>query len=255
MALDRRWSTNIALFGLNMAVQRLLAPVSAIVAANAAIGAGVGVFQWLDTPWIAAVVLGVLALDAWKYAEHRLMHGVPVLWRLHMVHHCDTDVDFTTAERHHPIEVAIGVLGMAGVAYVFAVPPVAIMAYALAAGVVAVFSHANIRLPGPVDAALRWFIVTPVVHGVHHSAERWETDSNFGLMMTLWDRLFGTYTADTAERARRRRIGLEYFRDARSGWIDRILLMPFLRAGGSADEQASAGHGETLEPAEGESQP
>lgn len=239
-SLDRRWSTNIGLFVLNILIQRLFAPVSAIVVGQAAVAGNVGVLQWIGAPWLVTLLAGILILDLWKYVEHRLMHGVPLLWRLHMVHHSDTDVDFTTAERHHPIEVVIGVLGLVAVTYAFGIPPLAVIAYALLAAIVAVFSHANIKLPDGVDRVLRSVIVTPAVHGVHHSAERVETDSNFGLMMTLWDRLLGTYQQDTAAKSLRRTLGLEYFRDARSGWLDRVLILPFLSANARRPAQPAA---------------
>lgn len=227
-SLNRRWSTNIGLYLLNILIQRVAAPLSAVAAAQIALATDVGVLQWLDLPQGAVVVAGVLLLDLWKYVEHRLMHGVPMLWRLHMVHHSDTEVDFTTAERHHPLEVLLGIAGLAAVTYAFGIPALAVVLYALLAAAVAVFSHANVRVRDSLDRILRSVIVTPSVHGVHHSAERVETDSNFGLMMTVWDRALGTYQADSAAKSARRTLGLEYFRDARSGWLDRVLLLPFL---------------------------
>lgn len=233
--LDRRWSTNIGLYLLNMLLHRFLGPVLAVVVGHAALAGETGVLAWLAVPPLPAIVVGILVLDLWKYLEHRLMHGVPLLWRLHLVHHSDTDVDFTTAERHHPLEVVIGTVGFVAVTVAFAIPPLAIALYALIATIVALFSHANIQVGRALDRPLSWVIVTPAVHNVHHSAERAETDSNFGLMMTLWDRLFGTYTADTPQSAAARQIGLEYFRSDRDGWLDRVLLQPFRHASDRVD--------------------
>ncbi|MBK1696320.1 sterol desaturase family protein [Rhodovibrio salinarum] len=229
-ALDRRWSTNIALYLLNMLLHRFLGPLAAIAIGYGALAGEVGLSVWLNAPAWLAVAVGILVLDLWKYVEHRLMHGIPLLWRVHMVHHSDTEVDFTTAERHHPLEVVVGTIGFIAVTVAFGIPPLAVALYALTATIVAVFSHANIQIAGAVDRPLRWLVVTPAVHNVHHSAERVETDSNFGLMMTLWDRLFGTYTPDSPETAARRQLGLEYFREARAGWLDRVLLQPFVPA-------------------------
>lgn len=226
VAHDRRWSTNLGLFLINSGLQRLLVPLSALAVAQAAAESGSGLLNWLQAPAALAVVAGVLLLDLWKYLEHRLMHAVPLFWRLHRVHHVDTVVDVTTAERHHPLESLVGIVGMAAVCHVFGIPPLAVASYVLAATVVALFSHANLRVPGRLERALGWLVVTPEVHGVHHSAERRETDSNFALTFTLWDRLFGTFRQDAAEAAAQRRLGLEYFRDDRSGWLDRVLLMP-----------------------------
>lgn len=238
--LDRRWSTNIGLYLLNMLLHRFLGPLLAIAIGYGALAGETGLLAWLALPALPAIVVGILVLDLWKYLEHRLMHGVPLLWRLHLVHHSDIDVDFTTAERHHPLEVVIGTVGFVAVTVAFGIPPLAVALYALAATVVAVFSHANIRVARSLDRPLSWVIVTPAVHNVHHSAERAETDSNFGLMMTLWDRLFGTYTVDTPQTAAARQLGLEYFRDGRDGWLDRVLLQPFTPT--SAPGEGLPGH-------------
>lgn len=226
-SVDRRWSTNIGLFLISLAIQRLIAPASAILAAEAAYRGG----EWtpLSTmPEWVAIVIGVLLLDLWKYAEHRLLHRVAVLWRLHVVHHSDTEADVTTTERHHPLETVAGALALSGVVFLLGVPPLAVALYVVLASPVALFSHANIRLSTELERRLRWFVVTPNFHAVHHSAKRFETDSNYGVLLTLWDRLFGTYRVPTEEAASNRTIGLEYFRDARSTRLDRVLLQPFL---------------------------
>jgi len=248
-ALDRRWSTNIGLYLLNMLLHRFLGPLLAIAIGYGALAGEAGVFAWVDAPGWFAIAAGILLLDLYKYVEHRLMHGVPILWRLHLVHHSDTDVDFTTAERHHPLEVVIGTVGFVAVTVAFGIPPLAVALYALAATIVAVFSHANIRVARSLDRPLSWVVVTPTVHNVHHSAERVETDSNFGLMMTLWDRLFGTYTLNTPQTAAGRQLGLEYFRDDRDGWLHRVLLQPFKHAPADAEAlPATPGRGDRQAP-------
>ena len=228
-SLGRRWLTNIALFLLGQACHRLLVPVSALAVAQAAASEGFGVLSLASLPAVATIALGVLLLDMWKYAEHRLVHAVPLLWRFHSVHHADPDVDFTTAERHHPFETLFAAGGFLLVVFVAGVPPLAVALYVLIAGVVAVLTHANMRLPNALDRALRAAVVTPAVHVIHHSAERRETDSNFGILLTLWDRVFGTYRAPTAAADDARVLGLEYFRDPRDTRLDRVLAQPFSR--------------------------
>lgn len=243
--VDRRWFTNIALFILALGVQRLLAPAAALVASEMAVQTGRGLLQIVALPAWVAVPLGVLLLDLSKYLEHRVLHAVPVFWRLHVVHHSDTDADFTTTERHHPFEVVLGMAGLFAITYLFGVPPLAVAIYILLAPPVAVFSHANIRLSARVDRYLRWFVVTPSVHTIHHSAARQETDSNFGALLTVWDRIFRTYRTSTPAQDAARIIGLEYFRDARSARLDRVLCMPFLPIGSQQGVNETKTEGET----------
>lgn len=226
-SVDRRWPTNIGLFVISLAVQRVIAPASALLAAEAA-GRGAGSTLLGALPVWLSIIAGVIALDLWKYGEHRLSHRIAILWRLHAVHHSDTETDFTTTERHHPLETVFGTLGLSTVVYLLGVPPVAVVLYVLLATPVVLFSHANVRLDPRYENRLRLLLVTPVFHAVHHSAERRETDSNYGVLLTLWDRLFGTYRVPTPDAASARTTGLEYFRDARSARLDRVLLQPFL---------------------------
>ena len=197
MPVSRRWVTNIGLFLIDIGVQRIGAPISVIIVAETVTRSGDGAFQFIGGPSWTAVLVGVLLLDLWKYAEHRLVHGIPMLWRVHMVHHCDVEVDFTTTARHHPLEIIFGIGSTIAAIYLFGIPPLAVGSFLLIASVSVLFSHANIRLGDGVNRWLRWLLVTPAVHVVHHSAARHETDSNFGTVLTVWDRIFGTYRAST----------------------------------------------------------
>ncbi len=225
--VSRRWVTNIGLFVVGHVVQRIFVPVSVIVVAEAAIRSGHGVFQFTGGPGWIIVAMGVLVLDLWKYVEHRLTHRISLLWRLHMVHHSDVNADFTTTERHHPLESVASVVATITLIYLLGIPPLAVAIYLLFATAISLFSHANIRLSDRVDRGLRWLIVTPAVHAVHHSAARHETDSNFGTVLTVWDRIFGTLRSSTATETAERVVGLEYFRDARSARLDQVLCQPF----------------------------
>src|SRR5437762_2720490 len=223
--LERRWPTNMGLFGLNFVIVSICIPITALEVAQRA---GSGPLALLPVDPGVGIVVGVLALDLWKYCEHRVMHSFLPVWRFHLVHHTDTDVDFTTTERHHPIEVAFSSVMLLAVIYVLAVPPLAVVTFVLFSTVVTFVSHANLRLPGRTDRILRWLIITPSVHVIHHSAMRDETDSNYGAIFTIWDRLFGTYREHQADREASISVqGLEVFRSPRDARLDRVLWHPF----------------------------
>ncbi len=178
------------------------------------------------------ILLTFLLLDLWRYWEHRLFHRAPWLWRLHLVHHSDTQLDVTTSERHHPLETLVGTVILMALVFAFGLPAAGIAFYLLVATVVSFCAHANLRLPASLDRVLRRIIVTPGTHAVHHSDLRSETDSNFGTVLTLWDRLFGSY-ADP-DKAKIPHIGLEYFHQAKDTGLVRVLQQPFLLRSGMA---------------------
>ncbi|WP_193368530.1 sterol desaturase family protein [Pelagibius marinus] len=239
--IGRRWLTNLALFFFGFLIHRMLLPFTALIAAQAAGELGSGLFQKLSLQAAIAVPLGVLFLDFWKYIEHRLFHGVPLLWRLHRVHHSDVDVDFTTTERHHPLEVCVSMLFLPSAVFILGVPDLAVGVYVLLGSIVALFSHSNVELGPAFNRRLSWLIVTPRVHCIHHSADPPETNSNYGILLTLWDRVFKTFRQEVAKSRGRQRLGLEYFRDARSARLDRVLLQPFLPA--PTEQRPAAGQG------------
>jgi sterol desaturase/sphingolipid hydroxylase (fatty acid hydroxylase superfamily) len=154
-------------------------------------------------------------------------HKVPLLWRLHQVHHADRDIDVTTAIRFHPIEIALSMLLKIGLVYALGAPAAAVVAFEVILNGCAMFNHANIRLPRRLDAVLRLFIVTPDMHRVHHSIDRSEHDANYGFNLSIWDRLFGTYVAEPAGGHHGMTIGLAPYQTdepTRLGWS---LLLPF----------------------------
>jgi sterol desaturase/sphingolipid hydroxylase (fatty acid hydroxylase superfamily) len=220
--VTRRWPTNVGLFALNLAVLWICMPISAVDAANRA---GSGALA-LPADAVAGIALGVLALDLWKYLEHRLMHRFSILWRFHLVHHSDVEVDFTTTERHHPIEAAISTAILYVLIYLIAIPPLAVVIFVLTGTVITLFSHANLCLPTRIDRMLRWLIVTPSVHVIHHSARREDTDSNYGVILTVWDRLFGTYRVRPVCESPMPSLGLEIFRAPIDARLDRVLWQP-----------------------------
>jgi len=189
---------------------------------------GWGLMNALDIPYWIAVVATVLIFDFAIWLQHLITHKVPVLWRIHRVHHADRDIDVTTAIRFHPVEIALSMLVKIGLVYLLGPPALGIVLFEIILNGTAMFNHANIRLPLPVDAVLRRILVTPDMHRVHHSDRREEHDSNYGFALSVWDRLFGTYVAQPGKGHEGMTVGLEWQDDrpSRLGWS---LGLPFRR--------------------------
>lgn len=191
----RRWRTNLTIILVDSLALRLMGPVAAIAAAVFAEQNGFGLFNRIALPGWLEFVLALIILDLAIYVQHVLTHKIPLLWALHKVHHADRDIDVTTAVRFHPAEMIVSMLYKGAVILALGPSALAVFVFALLLNLFAMFNHANLRLPDFADKILRLFVVTPDMHRVHHSVVRGETDSNFGFSIALWDRLFGTYTA------------------------------------------------------------
>ncbi len=229
----RRWPANLGLAALNTVVVRLLFPVAAVGVAGLAADRGWGLLNYAELSHPAAVIASVVALDLAIYLQHVLFHAVPVLWRLHRVHHADLDFDVTTGARFHPIEIALSLLIKFGAIVTLGAPVVAVLLFEVILNAMAMFNHSNVRMPGAVDRLLRWFVVTPDMHRVHHSVDRAETDSNFGFNLSLWDRLLGTYRADPAKGHEGMVIGIAQLREpAQCATFSGVLTLPFRNASG-----------------------
>jgi sterol desaturase/sphingolipid hydroxylase (fatty acid hydroxylase superfamily) len=223
----RRWFTNWSLSAIDSAVVQLLFGAAAVGAAIDASGRGWGLFAAVDWPLWAEIAVTLLALDFAIWFQHVIMHKVPVLWRVHRVHHADRDIDVTTGIRFHPVEIALSMLFKIGLVYALGAPAVAVLAFEVILNGAAMFNHANLRLPRGVDRALRLLIVTPDMHRVHHSVQRREHDSNYGFNLSVWDRLFGTYTPQPEGGHEGMRIGLEGHQDAGPTGLLWSLRFPF----------------------------
>jgi len=222
-----RWSGNLGLVVVDALALRLVFPVLAAGVALAAEAHGFGLLQVLQPPRWLAVLACIVVLDFAVWVQHVLFHAVPALWRLHRVHHADTEVDATTGVRFHPLEILLSMgLKMAVVAALGA-PAEGVVLFEILLNASALFNHANLRLPPAVDALLRAVLVTPDMHRVHHSIRPEETHSNFGFCLSLWDRLLGTYRAQPAAGHERMVLGLPVFRDPAEQRLDRLLLQPF----------------------------
>lgn len=224
-----RWSNNIALVVVNSIVLRLLFPAAAVGMAIYAEQHAWGLFNTVGLPFLLAVVISIVLLDAIIYFQHVMVHRVPVLWRLHRVHHADPDIDVTTGSRFHPLEIILSMLIKFAAIALLGAPVLAVIIFEILLNASAMFNHSNIRLNTTFDKYLRLFIVTPDMHRVHHSVELEESNTNFGFNLPWWDRLFGTYQAQPKAGHEAMTIGLKEFREPKQvTWLRGILLLPFV---------------------------
>ena len=227
----RRWVTNLAMVLIDSLAVRAVAfalPILAVVAAADASAQGLGLFNRLDWPVWVELAIALLAFDLAIWAQHLITHKVPLFWRFHRVHHADRDFDVTTALRFHPVEIVASAALKVGLVYLLGPSVLAVILFEITLNAAAMFNHANLRLPGWLDRAVRLVLVTPDMHRVHHSVLRDEHDSNFGFSLSLWDRIFQTYVAEPKAGHDGMTVGLEWQDDkpAKLGWT---LWLPFRR--------------------------
>ncbi|OGA55478.1 MAG: hypothetical protein A3G81_33175 [Betaproteobacteria bacterium RIFCSPLOWO2_12_FULL_65_14] len=224
----RRWPANLGIVVLNTILVRLLLPTAAVGVALSAASHGWGLLNYYAVPAWAALVVGVVLLDLAIYLQHVMFHAVPVLWRLHRMHHADLDIDVTTGARFHPIEILLSMLIKFAVIAALGVPPAAVVVFEVLLNATSMFNHGNVRVSAALEPVLRWLVVTPDMHRVHHSIERDETNSNFGFNLSLWDRLFGTYRAQPRAGHQAMTIGIPDFRDpGECATLTGMLAIPF----------------------------
>jgi sterol desaturase/sphingolipid hydroxylase (fatty acid hydroxylase superfamily) len=223
----QRWPANLGIVVLNSFAVRLAFPVAAVGVALAAETQGWGLLRAAGLPAWASFVLALLLLDLVIYLQHALFHAIPALWRLHRMHHTDLEFDVTTGARFHPLEILLSMAIKLGVVAALGAPAVAVLVFEVVLNATSMFNHGNVRLPAELDRVLRWMVVTPDMHRVHHSIVPDETNSNFGFNLPWWDRLFGTYRAQPRAGHDAMTIGIEQFRGAHELRLDRMLLQPF----------------------------
>ncbi|MGI9368939.1 MAG: sterol desaturase family protein [Ruegeria sp.] len=227
----RRWATNLSITILNTAMLRAMAIGVPLLAVGAALDAShynMGLFNALDWPNWVEVLICILVLDFAIWAQHLITHKIPLLWRLHRVHHADRDMDVTTAVRFHPVEIALSMLLKIGLVYLLGPSALAVILFEILLNGTAMFNHANIKLPLAVDTVVRRVLVTPDMHRVHHSLIRDEHDSNYGFSLSVWDRMLGTYRAQPKDGHDRMTVGLEW-QDERPTQLGWSLTLPFQR--------------------------
>ena len=224
-----RWLNNLGLVFLNSLVLRLVFPAAAVGVAAVAQKHGWGVMNIYQIPYALSVVFSVMLMDMVIYLQHVMVHAIPALWRLHRVHHADLDYDVTTGARFHPLEILLSMVIKIGTIMVLGPPLVAVVIFEVILNATAMFNHSNVRLPLGLDSVLRWFLVTPDMHRVHHSVEDDETNSNFGFSLPWWDRLFGTYRDQPRAGHEGMTIGIHKLRDVRQvQWLPGMLILPFV---------------------------
>lgn len=223
-----RWGHMIAIRLFGKVVFRFLLPLSSAALALWCQQNNIGLFNMIkiDQPWLV-FGLSVLLLDLSAYCIHAAAHQIPLLWRIHRTHHLDTEYDITTALRTHPLDDLLNTATEFLFIITFGMTPEAVLAYAAFSGIIVKFSHANAQLPDWLDRAVRWVFVTPDMHRIHHSAERFENDSNYSTHFAFWDRLFRTYRAYPTLPHKEMLVGLHQFRGQSEIRIDKLLLRPF----------------------------
>lgn len=223
-----RWRRlrNLALTLIAAAFIYLVLPLTAVGFSVAAGELQLGLFNSIDWPPVLEFAIGVVLLDLAIYWQHRWMHRMPWLWRLHRVHHCDIQFEVTLGLRFHPLEIIVSLLFKCLVIAVLGVDPVTVLVYEILLAMFSLFSHADIDLPANWDRHLRRLVITPDWHRVHHSVHRLETDSNYGNFLSLWDRLFASYIEQPRDGHVSMQIGLHEFRDSASQSLPALLLNP-----------------------------
>jgi sterol desaturase/sphingolipid hydroxylase (fatty acid hydroxylase superfamily) len=222
-----RWPNNLGVVFVDTLVVRVMFPTAAVGLALIAEARAFGFFNAVAFPGWISVVLSVVILDLAIYLQHVLFHAVPALWRLHRMHHADLDIDVTTGLRFHPIEIVLSILIKFAVIAVLGAPAIAVLIFEVLLNATSIFNHSNVRIPSRIDRMLRWLVVTPDMHRIHHSILARETNSNFGFNLPWWDHLLGTYRAQPEAGHEGMTIGIEQFRDPRELGLDRMLLQPF----------------------------
>lgn len=222
-----RWVNNLGLVFFNSFLLRLIFPAAAVGMAAFASSQGWGIFNYYETPFWLAVVVSVVAMDFIIYLQHVMVHAVPALWRLHRMHHADLDFDVTTGARFHPVEIILSMLIKFATIVVLGPAVIAVVVFEVLLNATAMFNHGNVRLPLGLDRLLRWIVVTPDMHRVHHSVEDDEANSNFGFNLPWWDRLLGTYRDQPRAGHTGMTIGIHKYRTPKEvSWVPGMLLLP-----------------------------
>ncbi|HVO65410.1 MAG TPA: sterol desaturase family protein [Syntrophales bacterium] len=223
-----RWFSNLGIIFISTLVLRLLPSFSAMAVAVLAERAGWGLLNNAPLAYWLKVAIGVAVLDLAIYLQHAMFHGLPILWRLHMMHHSDLDFDVTTGVRFHPIEILLSMGIKMMVVFFAGISVLGVLIFEVLLNATSMFNHGNVRLAASIDRVLRFIVVTPEMHRVHHSVVIRETNSNFGFNLPWWDRLFGTYKAQPAAGHEGMNIGLSQFRDSKRLTLPWLLVLPFI---------------------------
>jgi len=228
LARLKRWPSNLGVAALNTIMLRILFPTAAVGVALLGEARGWGLLNVFSVHAWISVPVSVMALDFAIYLQHVLFHAVPLLWRLHRMHHTDLDIDVTTGVRFHPVEIALSMCIKLMVVVTLGAPALAVLIFEVLLNATSLFNHGNVHIPLSFDKILRWLVVTPDMHRVHHSWHPDETNSNFGFNLPWWDRLLGTYKDQPRDGHNGMTIGINLFRDPAWERLDRMLIQPFI---------------------------
>lgn len=224
-----RWINNLGVVFLNSFLLRIIFPTAAVGMTIFAQRHEWGIFNYVQISYTIVFVVSVVIMDFAIYLQHVMFHAIPLFWRMHRMHHADLDFDVTTGVRFHPFEIILSMLIKFAVIAVLGPPVLAIVAFEVVLNATSMFNHGNVRMLRGIDRVLRWFMVTPDMHRVHHSTEDYETNSNFGFNLPWWDRLLGTYRAQPRMGHEGMTIGLLDFRDRkRCVTLPGMLEIPFI---------------------------
>ncbi|MBP7737323.1 MAG: sterol desaturase family protein [Spirochaetes bacterium] len=234
-AKANRWFSNLVIAFINVVLVRIIFPVVPVALAALAGAKGWGLLNRFEAPAWIEFIIAIALLDLATYLLHVVYHVLPPLWRLHLVHHADLDTDVTTGLRYHPVEIVLSLLVRLSVVSVIGPDPAAVAVYEIVLGGMVMFDHGNVRIPAGIDAVLRHIAVTPDMHRVHHSAAVAETNSNFGFVLSWWDRLLGTYRVEPAAGHEAMTIGLGRYRDAAGLSLPKLIILPVTADTGGYD--------------------
>lgn len=225
----KRWTANLGILLINILVVRFTLGAAAYAMAVYAQGAGWGLLNLLNWPSWIEVAAAVVFLDFAIYLQHIVSHALPIFWRLHQVHHSDMDFDTTTGIRFHPIEILVSLVYKVALVAAIGASPWAVVIFEVILNGTSLFNHGNVRIFPKLERVLRFFIVTPEMHRVHHSTDASETNTNFGFALSVWDRLCGTYRQSPAKGHLAMEIGLTSYREAQKLDLGNLLAIPFRR--------------------------
>ena len=238
---SRRWFTNLSIVGIDGVAVRLLGmitvPLTAVAAALYCEANGIGLLNNLGWPVWLEILIAVVFLDFAIYLQHWASHKVPILWIVHRMHHADVDIDVTTALRFHPIEIVLSMLYKVVLVFLLGPAAIAVVIFEVLLNGSAMFNHANVALPKWLDTVIRLLFVTPDMHRVHHSVHRSEHDSNYGFALSIWDRMFGTYTPQPRDGHIGMTIGLPQWQNDNPTGLVWSLSVPFLGGGKNEEEK------------------
>lgn len=223
----QRWPINLGLAAFNMLIMRVTLGGIAYLSAVHAADNGWGLLNLWHAPTWLSIIITLLALDFALYCQHIITHKWPLLWRLHQIHHTDLEFDATTAVRFHPLEIMLSMFYKVAWIYLIGAHPMSVIAFEIILNGAATFNHSNVNIPPAIDKKLRWLLITPDMHRVHHSTIPTETDSNYGFSISWWDRLCKTYTPDPKYGHTNMPIGLNAYRSQKDLSFTRLLLLPF----------------------------